>query len=135
MFESGDIIFLCQCECHMVVWIDRGDGVWNGVTVPVIGFDLGNGDGGRCLLVEGNQIQRVVGCRVELVGEFGYSCIGLRFNDNMGGGVGGCEVVGDGVIEIYRVIPNAFYIVFGDGEGTCELLRLKMLICLIVFNS
>ena len=66
----------------MVVWVDRGDGVWFGVGVPIVCLGLRNSDGGRSLLVEGNQIQRVVGCRVELVGEFGYIGIGLRNNDN-----------------------------------------------------
>ena len=119
----------------MIVLVNWGDSVWFGVAVPVVGFDLGNGDGGRCLLVEGNQVQWVVGCRVELVGEFGYICICLRFDDNIWGDIACREVIVNGVVEIYRVIPNAFYIVFGDGEGTSELLRLKMLICLIVFNS
>ena len=104
----------------MVVLVDRGDGVWNGVAVPVVGFDLGNGDGGGILFVEGNQVPRVVGCRVELVGEFGYIGIGLRFNDNRGGGVGCSEVVGNGVIEIYGVFPLEFYIVFRDGNHATE---------------
>jgi hypothetical protein len=44
----------------------------------------------------------------------------LRFNDNRGGGVGGCEIIINSVIEIDRVFPLEFYIVFRDGNHAAE---------------
>ena len=104
----------------MIVLVNRGDGVIFGVAVPVVVLCLGDGDNGRCLLVEGNQVQRVVGCRIELCGEFGYIGICLRYNDNRGDGVGSCEVIGNGVIVIDRVFPLELSIVFGDGNHATE---------------
>ena len=101
----------------MITWIDRGDGVWFGVAIPVVCLCLGNSNCSRVLLVEGNQVQRVVGCGF---GEFSYIGICLRYNDNRGYGVSGCEVIGNGVIEIYGVFPLEFYIVFGNGNSTAQ---------------
>ena len=107
----------------MIVLVNRFDGVIYGVAIPLVVLCLRNGDYGRCLLVEGNQVQRVVGCRVKLVGEFGYIGICLRYNDNRGYGVGSCEVIGNGVIVINRVFPIEFSIVFGDGNHATESIR------------
>ena len=101
----------------MIVLVNRFDGVIYGVAIPLVVLCLRNGDYGRCLLVEGNQVQRVVGCGF---GEFGNVGICLRLNDNRGYGVGSCEVIGNGVIVINRVFPIEFSIVFGDGNHATE---------------